>query len=68
MEKIRNLFPLVIGVSFFDQKQNEKDILSVGLAWSEQVIEKIPMEQHDCYLDFIITEDYCWDVNQQVKF
>jgi 5-formyltetrahydrofolate cyclo-ligase len=53
---------------FFDQKQNEKDILSVGLAWSEQVIEKIPMEQHDCYLDFIITEDYCWDVNQQVKF
>ena len=53
------------GKGYFDRYLKDKDILSIGVTWSEQVIEKIPMEQYDCYLDFIITEDYCWDVDRK---
>lgn len=56
------------GKGYYDRYLEDKDLLTIGIAWSEQVIEKIPMEQHDCYMDFIITEEFCWDVGQQVKF
>ena len=56
------------GKGYYDSYLEDKDLLTIGIAWSEQVIEKIPMEQHDCYMDFIITEEFCWDVGQQVKF
>ena len=56
------------GRGYYDRYLEDKDLLTIGIAWSEQVIEKIPMEQHDCYMDFIITEEFCWDVGQQVKF
>jgi len=26
------------------------------------------VESHDCHMDFIITEKFCWNVKQQVKF
>jgi len=32
------------------------------------MIENVPFEQHDCQMDFIITEEFCWDVSQQLKF
>lgn len=56
------------GKGFYDRYLENKDVLKIGLAWSEQLVEKIPMEQHDCRMDFIITEECCWDVNQQEKF
>jgi len=56
------------GKGYYDRYLEDKEIMTVGVAWSEQIIEKIPVEQHDCHMDFIITEDFCWDVDQQVKF
>ena len=56
------------GRGFFDRYLSGKDVLKIGLAWTEQIVERIPMEQHDCFMDFIITEEFCWDVNRQERF
>jgi 5-formyltetrahydrofolate cyclo-ligase len=53
------------GKGFYDRYLEEKKVLKIGLAWSEQIVEKIPVESHDSHMDFIITEKFCWDVNQQ---
>ena len=56
------------GRGFYDRYLEEKNVLAIGLAWSQQIVEKVPVEQHDCHMDFIITEDFCWNVEQQTKF
>lgn len=56
------------GKGFYDRYLEKSKALKIGMAWSEQIIEKIPVESHDCHMDFIITEKFCWDVKQQVKF
>lgn len=56
------------GKGFYDRYLADKDVMKIGLAWTEQIVKKIPVEKHDCHMDFIITEEFCWDVNQQEKF
>jgi len=56
------------GKGFYDRYLEERIGLRIGLAWSEQIIERIPVESHDCHMDFIITESFCWDVSQQKRF
>ena len=56
------------GKGFYDRYFENKNVLKIGLAWSEQIVEKLPVEKHDCHMDFIITEEFCWDVNQQERF
>lgn len=56
------------GRGYYDRFLEGSNTLRVGLAWSEQLVQKIPVEPHDCHMDFIITENFCWDVNQQRKF
>lgn len=57
------------GKGFYDRYlEGEDDALRIGLAWSKQIVDKVPVESHDCHMDFIITEDFCWDVNQQKRF
>lgn len=56
------------GKGYYDRYLDGKDVLKIGLAWTEQIVAKIPVEKHDCHMDFIITEEFCWDVNQQEKF
>lgn len=56
------------GKGFYDRYLQNRDVLKIGLAWTEQIVEKIPVEAHDCHMDFIITEEFCWDVNQQKRF
>lgn len=56
------------GKGFYDRYLEEKDTLKIGLAWSGQVLDKIPSESHDCQMDYIITEKFCWDVEQQRRF
>jgi len=56
------------GKGYFDRYFDNRDVLKVGIAWSGQMIENVPFEQHDCQMDFIITEEFCWDVSQQLKF
>ncbi|MGE3608990.1 MAG: 5-formyltetrahydrofolate cyclo-ligase [Bacteriovoracaceae bacterium] len=56
------------GRGFYDRYLEKRDVIKIGLAWSEQIKERIPVEAHDSHMDFIITENFCWDVNQQRKF
>ena len=56
------------GKGYYDRYLENSGALRVGLAWTEQMKEKIPVESHDCHMDFIITEKFCWDIAQQIKF
>ena len=56
------------GKGFYDRYLCDRKILKIGLAWSEQIVDKIPVEEHDCRMDLIITEKFCWDVTQQKRF
>ena len=61
----RELFRLGYGGGFYDKsiiklkkhfQKEKKFFITVGLAYSEQEIEKIPIEKHDVKLDYIVTE------------
>lgn len=55
------------GKGFYDRYFEKNSGLKIGLAWSEQVLNDIPVEAHDSYMDFIITEKFCWNVKQQKR-
>lgn len=56
------------GKGFYDRFLETSDALRIGLCWTEQLKDKIPVESHDCHMDFIITESCCFDVSLQKKF
>lgn len=56
------------GKGFYDRYLETRNVLKIGVAWSEQLVTKIPIEQHDAHMDFIITESFCWNVREQEKF
>ena len=56
------------GRGFYDRYLQDQNVVKIALAWSEQIVEKVPVESHDSHMDFIITEEYCWDVEQQRRF
>lgn len=53
------------GKGFYDRFLEDQKGIKIGLAWSGQLKENIPVESHDCHMDFIVTENFCWDVKQQ---
>lgn len=56
------------GKGFYDRFLETRNVLKIGVAWSEQLVKGIPIEQHDAHMDFIITESFCWNVREQEKF
>ena len=56
------------GKGFYDRYLEHGKVTKIALAWSEQIVESVPVESHDCHMDFIITENFCWDVKQRSKF
>jgi 5-formyltetrahydrofolate cyclo-ligase len=55
------------GKGFYDRYLEDTKVTKIALAWSEQIVESVPVESHDCRMDFIITENFCWDIKQQIK-
>lgn len=55
------------GKGYYDRYLENSTALKIGVCWSGQLNEELPVESHDCHMDFIITENFCWDVKQQVK-
>lgn len=53
------------GKGFYDRFLETHEGIKIGLAWSGQIKEDIPVESHDCHMDFIVTEKFCWNVVQQ---
>jgi 5,10-methenyltetrahydrofolate synthetase len=56
------------GKGYYDRYLEPSSSLRLGLAWSEQILERVPVESHDCHMDYLITEKFCWDVTQQKRF
>jgi 5-formyltetrahydrofolate cyclo-ligase len=56
------------GGGYYDRYLEKSEVMKIGLAWTEQIIENVPVESHDSHMDFIITEKFCWNVNQQKRF
>ena len=61
----RELFRLGYGGGFYDKsiiklkkyfQKEKKFFITIGLSYSEQEIDKIPYENHDMNLDYIVTE------------
>lgn len=55
------------GRGFYDRYFNSNTGLKIGICWTEQILETIPSEAHDAKMDFIITENFCWNVKEQNK-
>jgi 5-formyltetrahydrofolate cyclo-ligase len=55
------------GKGFYDRFFYSNKGLKIGLCWSEQILENVPSEAHDAMMDFIITENFCWNVKEQNK-
>ncbi len=54
------------GRSYYDQYLSKLDrALRVGVAWSEQVVDQVPVEGHDQVVNEIITEQGHWSVSGQ---
>ncbi len=57
------------GRGFYDRYLESRDnVLTIGLAAGFQLVEKVPVESHDSFMDYIITENFCWDVDRQKRF
>lgn len=58
---------LGFGKGYFDKflKKIKSDALKIGLAFSFQVLKKIPTTKNDIKMDFIITEKEIIDVNKK---
>lgn len=44
--------------------ENRPDLLRIGLAWSVQQVEEVPIEPHDVPLDHVVTESRLFERNQ----
>jgi 5,10-methenyltetrahydrofolate synthetase len=53
------------GKGYFDRYLSKNKTIKIGISWSSQIKKKLPVEPHDCSMDFIITEKFCWSVLQQ---
>lgn len=53
----KKCFRIGYGGGFYDRLLANKKGLSVGLAYEEQILDEIPVENHDIKVDFIITDE-----------
>jgi len=44
------------GVGFYDKYLDGKDVIKIALAYSKQIVKKIPVSANDIKMDWIITE------------
>jgi 5-formyltetrahydrofolate cyclo-ligase len=55
------------GKGFYDRYLENRSGLKIGVTWTDLIFDNIPVESHDSRMDFIITEDFCWDVSAQKR-
>ena len=60
----KNLNRLGRGGGYYDKAlQKNNEAIKIGFAYSIQEIKSIPMEEHDIYMDTIITEKFIYNSN-----
>jgi 5,10-methenyltetrahydrofolate synthetase len=55
------------GGGYYDRYLERYIPVRIALTYSALICDNIPVESHDALMDFIITENFCWDVYQQKK-
>ncbi|GAB5046738.1 5-formyltetrahydrofolate cyclo-ligase [Thermodesulfovibrio sp. TK110] len=53
----KNCFRIGYGGGFYDKLLCRKKGIAAGLAYEEQILDKLPVESHDVKLDLIITDE-----------
>lgn len=61
------------GGGFYDRTiahYGKKDLLKIGVAFDAQMVDELPRETHDEYLDGLITPSLCklWDEDRQARY
>jgi 5-formyltetrahydrofolate cyclo-ligase len=51
------------GGGFYDRflSNSAPQATRIGLAFSRQLVDRVPMEPHDQYMDFLVTEEQIFD-------
>lgn len=55
------------GGGYYDRYLESNIPQRIALTYSALICDNIPIGPHDALMDFIITENFCWDVNQQKR-
>lgn len=55
------------GGGYYDRYLEHNIPVRIALTYSALICDNIPVDSHDAAMDFIITENFCWDVIQQKK-
>jgi len=55
------------GGGYYDRYLEINIPVRIALTYSALICDNIPIEPHDALMDFIITENFCWDVHQQKR-
>lgn len=55
------------GGGYYDRYLESNKPAKIALTYSALICDNIPIGQHDVLMDFIITENFCWDVKQQKR-
>lgn len=57
----KDLNRLGFGMGYYDKYLGNKDIYKIGLCFSEQIVNLVPVLNHDIRMDMVITENrvYC---------
>ena len=51
------------GRGFYDDFLSGVDALKIGVAYAQQIVESVPMDEHDIYMDKVITEEITYHVS-----
>ncbi|WP_164848524.1 5-formyltetrahydrofolate cyclo-ligase [Halobacteriovorax sp. HLS] len=45
------------GKGYYDKYLERKNILTIGLGLSDQIFSELPMSEHDCFMNWIVTDE-----------
>ena len=51
------------GRGFYDDFLSGVDALKIGVAYAQQIVESVPMDEHDIYMDKVITEETTYHIS-----
>lgn len=55
------------GGGYFDQYLKEVKGIKIGIAYEKQIVDSVPIEEHDIPMDYLITEERIIDCKKQSK-
>lgn len=57
-----NGYRIGYGKGYYDKLLSENKLISIGVCYSEQIVEKLPIQNHDQRLNYIITDKFIKEI------